>query len=152
MMKKIYVLVLLSVSLTACGEDSFFGYNKNAPDEFAIITKAPLIVPPDYNLRPPGTHSGRQKPSIQDQSKQALLGTEATDAPKNNNMSGSERHLLALAGAAQSTDDIRGLIERDGAAIIQKDGNFVTDLLFGDSTQDKAILDPEAEAQRLKSR
>ena len=29
------------------------GVSKSAPDEFAVVTKAPLIIPPDYNLRPP---------------------------------------------------------------------------------------------------
>ena len=29
------------------------GVAKLAPDEFLILTKAPLIIPPDYNLRPP---------------------------------------------------------------------------------------------------
>ena len=26
---------------------------KEPPDEFAVVTKAPLVMPPDYNLRPP---------------------------------------------------------------------------------------------------
>ena len=28
-------------------------WTKQPPDEFAVLTKAPLVVPPDYNLRPP---------------------------------------------------------------------------------------------------
>ena len=29
------------------------GLTKQSPDEFAVTTKAPLIIPPDFNLRPP---------------------------------------------------------------------------------------------------
>ena len=29
------------------------GLTKKAPDEFTIITKAPLVMPPDFSLRPP---------------------------------------------------------------------------------------------------
>jgi len=29
------------------------GVVKTPPDEFAVVTKAPLVIPPDYNLRPP---------------------------------------------------------------------------------------------------
>lgn len=29
------------------------GMTKVTPDEFRIVTKAPLVVPPDYALRPP---------------------------------------------------------------------------------------------------
>ena len=46
----------MAVSLSACGGDSLkdtLGYGKQAPDEFAIITKAPLVIPPDFSLRPP---------------------------------------------------------------------------------------------------
>ena len=32
---------------------STFGLNKRAPDEFAVPTRAPLSLPPDYSLRPP---------------------------------------------------------------------------------------------------
>ena len=28
------------------------GLSKQSPDEFAVTTKAPLIIPPDFNLRP----------------------------------------------------------------------------------------------------
>ena len=29
------------------------GLTKQSPDEFAVVTKAPLIIPPNFNLRPP---------------------------------------------------------------------------------------------------
>ena len=29
------------------------GLQKKSPDEFAVTTKAPLVIPPDFNLRRP---------------------------------------------------------------------------------------------------
>ena len=29
------------------------GVTKSPPDEFAVVTKAPLVIPPDFNLKPP---------------------------------------------------------------------------------------------------
>ena len=29
------------------------GLGKRAPDEFQVVRRAPLILPPDYSLRPP---------------------------------------------------------------------------------------------------
>ena len=29
------------------------GLTKQSPDEFAVVTKAPLIIPPNFNLHPP---------------------------------------------------------------------------------------------------
>lgn len=47
-------LVLAAFSATGCtGLGKALGDGKNPPDEFAIATKAPLVVPPDYALRHP---------------------------------------------------------------------------------------------------
>ena len=47
--------VALAVGLSACGGSDSLGYGKNAPDEFNVVKRPPLIMPPDYNLRPPGS-------------------------------------------------------------------------------------------------
>jgi hypothetical protein len=53
--------VALAASLTACGGNggSGLGYAKNPPDEFNVVRQAPLILPPDFNLRPPSAQSAR---------------------------------------------------------------------------------------------
>lgn len=44
----------LLLSLGACsGIGNALGFSKRPPDEFEVLAKAPLVVPPDYNLRPP---------------------------------------------------------------------------------------------------
>ena len=64
---KIGVLALILPAMAAC---SALG-GKNPPDEFAITTKAPLVVPPDYALRPP--KPGESRP--QELSSSCLLYT-----------------------------------------------------------------------------
>ncbi|MEM8948725.1 MAG: DUF3035 domain-containing protein [Pseudomonadota bacterium] len=47
--------------LTACGGgdtvQEALGFQQRGPDELAVIKRPPLIVPPDYNLRPPRSGS-----------------------------------------------------------------------------------------------
>ena len=54
------------------------GMSKRAPDEFAVVRRAPLIVPPDYDLRPPDP--GAPRPNIgttSDQARVAMTGNQA---------------------------------------------------------------------------
>jgi hypothetical protein len=54
------------------------GMSKRAPDEFAVVRRAPLIVPPDYDLRPPDP--GAPRPNIgttSDQARVAMTGSQA---------------------------------------------------------------------------
>ena len=50
--------------------------SNEGPDEFSVLKNPPLVVPPDYHLRPPGDDSdvkGAFTP--QEIAKQALFGT-----------------------------------------------------------------------------
>jgi DUF3035 family protein len=51
------------------------GIGKRVPDEFAVVQRAPLVVPPDFELRPP--RPGEPRPQIgtpSDQARAALVG------------------------------------------------------------------------------
>lgn len=44
------------VLLCGCSSSSLsraFGLTRDAPDEFTVVTRAPLSMPPDFSLRPP---------------------------------------------------------------------------------------------------
>lgn len=55
-MKKVFfclALVLLSGSLSACsGVKKKLGLENSAPDEFLVTSRAPLSLPPEYDLCP----------------------------------------------------------------------------------------------------
>ncbi|HEY7598344.1 MAG TPA: DUF3035 domain-containing protein, partial [Candidatus Limnocylindrales bacterium] len=58
--------------LAACGRGSVqgaLGMGKRSPDEFSVVSRAPLILPPDYGLRPPG--EGESRPGVDTPAEQA---------------------------------------------------------------------------------
>ncbi|MBM3546169.1 MAG: DUF3035 domain-containing protein [Alphaproteobacteria bacterium] len=72
--------------LAGCGEEmrKSFGLGKNAPDEFAVVRRAPLSLPPDFALRPPQPGALRpQEGTVTDQARSAVLrqGDQAPARP-----------------------------------------------------------------------
>ena len=107
--------------LAACGDDASdaFGYGKSAPDEFTVISRPPLILPPDYNLRPPGSGTARTAiPKPNEIAKILVLGKDAGTAQKN---TPAEDKLLKNAAASQPTgDSIREVIENERTGTVSK--------------------------------
>ncbi len=57
------------------------GFSKRPPDEFEVLAKAPLVVPPDYNLRPPAEEDVALKErNPRDMAYQALFPARARGA------------------------------------------------------------------------
>src|ERR1700758_4412875 len=61
-------------TLVACADfKRAVGIERTSPDEFAVESRAPLTMPPDYDLRPPQPGAPRpQEQSTADKAKQAL--------------------------------------------------------------------------------
>ncbi len=72
-------LVLLA-ALSGCENTRrAMGMGKQAPDEFAVLTRAPLELPPDYGLRPPVPGAERpQEATTREQARLFLLGGAAS--------------------------------------------------------------------------
>jgi len=147
--------VLASVALVATGCSSTsraLGLEKSAPNEFNILTKAPLIVPPEYNLRPPALGaSSAENNYTQRSAREALLGAVDDAEP-----SRGELALMAKAGANRANSEIR--LEIDGEnSVERKSAGFTDRVLFWrngqivDAQGNPAPLDPEVEARRLES-
>jgi len=126
---------VLALGLSACGDDlsDTFGYSKNAPDEFAVVKKTPLIIPPDFSLRPPleGKTAVRKK-AASDRVHETLTGK-----PNLSGLSKGERDLITKAGAQSGTDNIREKINAEGQTVVQKDPELVSRLIEtgGDNTE-----------------
>ena len=59
---KTCAVLALAAPLLACGgsdEPRRLGYAKSIPDEFNVVRRAPLILPPEFNLKPPSATSAR---------------------------------------------------------------------------------------------
>ena len=120
------VLALCLVATTSgCGIGKAFS-GKQSPDEFAIATKAPLVVPPDYALAPPRPGESRpQELSPSERAQQALLG-DATSAPP----TAGEQLLLRKAGALGVDPSIRTLLNAENGGRAEKDRSLANQLLF----------------------
>ena len=96
-----YLILALPLMLGAC--DSMrdtLGLTRNGPDEFAVATTPPLVMPPDFTLRPPAPGSeGAQGVAASEQARAALLGTDAR-TPTSPTVGGGEAALLQQAGTA----------------------------------------------------
>lgn len=58
------VCLVLAAPLMACGGSDKggpidMGYSKNVPNEFNVVRRPPLILPPQFNLIPPASTSAR---------------------------------------------------------------------------------------------
>jgi hypothetical protein len=70
----IFVFGLLSLSMSGCSDfKKMVGIEKTSPDEFAVESRAPLTIPPDFDLRPPAPGAGRpQEVSSANKAKTAI--------------------------------------------------------------------------------
>ena len=116
-------------------------------------TKAPLVIPPDYNLHPPSAGAAPTNQIAPTQAAQAALftsdpATVAASLPAQ--MSTGERYLLVKAGVQNADPAIRQEIASDSAATRAADESFTNNLLFGSSTPSAgAAVDADAEARRI---
>ena len=138
-MKRLQVLVpvLLVCLPLAAGCDSLrdaAGLTKKSPDEFAVTTKAPLVIPPDFNLRPPAPGApptNQADPSTNAQT--ALFNNQDPQAVARNmtgNYSMAEKLLLANAGVQNADPGVRTKLQSDIRAMQAADTSF-TDRVLG---------------------
>ena len=76
------LLGLAVLALAGCARGTIqdaLGMGKRAPDEFAVVQRAPLVIPPDFELRPPNPGEPRpQTGTTSDQARAALVGQAPT--------------------------------------------------------------------------
>jgi hypothetical protein len=153
---KIRLLVcFLALSLsTACeGTKDQLGLTRTAPDEFAVMKRAPLEIPPDYSLRPPRPGAARpQEMDPEKKAEKALFGenkASGSTAPEN-----GETALLQQAGTDIAQPDIRSWIDRETSIITPKEKPVAERLIgwtTGSSDHDSAsVVDAKGEAERIR--
>jgi hypothetical protein len=149
----------LAVATSGCEKArSALGMEKQAPDEFAVVTRAPLTMPPDYGLRPPTP--GEERPQEQNprvQARKILLGSAtasgdpAADAVANGTFSKGEAAVLRKAGALNPDPHIRQEVDRESSALVEADKGMFDKLLFWQKPRPPGVVvDPAKEAQRLR--
>ena len=125
------------------------GAEKVTPDEFRVVTKAPLVVPPEYNLRPP--QPGEPRP--QDLLPEDLAGTSLYAGYETSSASDAEQLLVAKMSAGAVDSRIRLQIDAENGVVHKRRG-FANRLLFwrdGD-TADEAAPDRQAALEEIERR
>jgi hypothetical protein len=141
------------ILLSGCSGDKLarsFGLSRDAPDEYTVTTRAPLSMPPDYNLRPPRPGAPRpQEQSERQQAQEALVPQTALDAPQSGGASPGQAALIQEAGPA-APSDIRRQVDRD-ARYADNDESFVDKVLYWRKPDSQHVqIDASKEAQRLR--
>ncbi len=102
------------------------GLSKITPDEFRVVTKAPLILPPDYALRPPAPGEPRpQELQPESAARTALLGQRAAEV-----RSDGEKLLVAKAGGDKADPLIRYVVDDEFGGLAHKDRGFADWVIF----------------------
>ena len=128
--KNILGLLCLTLTVSACGSglSDAFAYKKNPPDEFAILKKQPLIIPPDYSLKPPNEAGSKiARSSTRVEAEQILTGREVDI---NEIASDGEREILDRVGSNPSQNNVRAKIQNDGNNVISKDKTVTEKLIL----------------------
>jgi hypothetical protein len=126
-----------------------FGLTRDAPDEYTVTTRAPLSMPPDYNLRPPRPGAPRpQEQSERQQAEEALVPQLALGAPQGTTSPGQAALLQESGPAAPS--DIRRKVDQDARLGANDDSIIDKVLYWRKPSTDKAEVDARKESQRLR--
>ncbi len=149
-------LALLALTtLSACDTvRDLAGLDRTGPDEYAVSPTDPLVIPPDFTLRPPQPGAPRpQEVRAEDKAKQALLGVPAGMAVETSSTApaGAEAAILAntknYASRVPNEAIKQGAIPQPEVMRILGGGNAPTptaETVDVPAATDRAI-DPEAE-------
>lgn len=152
------VATALVAVLGGCGNTSkVLGLDKQAPDEFAVVTRAPLSLPPEYNLKPPRPGAARpQEGTTRDQARRVVTGAAAqADAVRQAlpaDTTEGERALLQKAGTDQAVTNIRQIVDEETSALARESESFTDALLFWREPESYGtVVDAAAESRRLRA-
>ncbi len=142
--------------LAACGNSTdtmrSFGLSRDAPDEFAVTTRAPLSMPPALGALPV-PRPGAVRPQELNQRQQAeatLVPGAALGRGAAARTSSGETALLSAAGQPVN-NDIRRRVDEESLRLDRPDSSFVDSMMFWRSPDQPGVpVDPRRESQRLR--
>lgn len=140
-----------ALALAACsGASETLGLSKKSPDEFQVIKRAPLALPPNYDLRPPRPGAPRpQEQTPASEARETIFGTAEKTAQKAPGSAGNT--LLQKAGSAQIDPAIREKIDSEVETIEDKNTPVAKKLFgLGRSGDSASLVDAKAESERLQ--
>jgi Protein of unknown function (DUF3035) len=161
------------LSLAACSGNTVketLGLDHKAPDEYRVVSRPPLSVPPEFSLRPPAAPGDVPAAMAADKQAKSLLTGKpveesntfklkpegATEVPAKTDAApakvSAETNFLQRAGATQVDPDVRTKIEQDKIAAhqtVEEDESWWDTLSILPGKKDSTV-DAEKEAERIK--
>ena len=152
--------ISLILALSACeGVREQLGMTKQSPDEFRVVSRAPLSLPPDFTLRPPEPGIARpQEGTATQQARKAIFRLEQPKKtqPLNEQVEADGRtlgelSLLKAAGADKIDPGIRQAIDFETRQLNSESDDFIEALVFWREKETPGrVVDATAEAKRLR--
>jgi len=149
--KKTISICCLSLALTACSSvRDELGLNRHSPDEFTVIKRAPLSLPPQYNLRPPtGQQTAPTQQDLTQQTKQTVFGETEPTAEKQPDTPNDV--LLKKLGVSEAQPNIRQVLDRENGFTALDNKDIADKIIFWkDGTPPESLIDAGAESERLR--
>jgi hypothetical protein len=160
-------LALLAPAVAGCSSTKeMLGLTKRSPDEFQVVSRAPLSMPPDYSLRPPTPGAPRpQEGTTREQAQGIVTGhtdrnltTMAPDqipsigeGEQTSTESAGESAFLQSASMTGIDPNIRKLVDEETTADQDASQTFLDDLIFWRAPEPYGtVVDPVAEQKRLQ--
>ncbi len=135
--------------LTGCDSvKQTLGLNRSQPDEFMVVDRPALSIPPNVTLKPP-TSVKTGVPRKRHQAQELVLKPPASAyiLP-----SQAESDLLSKAKADQNPADIRTMIEEDAKTNTSAEKGLAEDMVFWKNPKPSGdVIDPIAERERLQN-
>jgi hypothetical protein len=129
-MRKLVPVLLIATTLAACGSNRGAFAGRSGPDALVVARAAPLVVPPDFALRPPVP--GAPRPQEADSSTLALQAMFGGAADR----SLAEKGALNAAGVARVDVGIRSTAGDPGTTVVDK-GAATRDVVAAPASEGK---------------
>lgn len=138
-----FISLTIGALVASCGGSNVkesLGLQHDAPDEFRVLASPPLVIPPDFELRPPladsHTLTAPTAPSIAKETHTHSLST-------------SEKALLQHVDTDKTDPQIRAILTKENPTSASDQSAF--NILNPSTTEapTESLVDPEGEKARL---
>ena len=160
-------LALALPAVAGCSSTKeMLGLTKRSPDEFQVVSRAPLSMPPDYSLRPPTPGAPRPQEGTTTQQAQGIVTgyqnrststLEPDQIPsigegeQTSTESAGESAFLQSASITGIDPNIRNIVNEETTADQDASQTFLDDLIFWRAAEPYGtVVDPVAEQKRLQ--
>lgn len=133
--------------LSACSSGNGLIGAKNAPDEFEVVIRPPLTLPPNFTLRPNDDNDAASANLANAQAGVSAIGQSQSLLGTNNSANASS--FEELFGTDQIIPNIRNIIDEETLGI-QLDRRVPLEQIFGGQPEVGPDLDAAAEAYRIR--